>query len=156
MVTHVIPCIYVHTKEKKKTCQMKPHTGKTFGRLCCENVFRVMKQAWGVHTCFYPFLSRCEVLPDTVLGTGCYHTVNLKREDRDCVKLKSFHSEGRSLPGWKRKMGNESRKHFCLSLVSRMDRIPGLTFYFAFMYKLVPDCGGWFFQFVKGQDEMLG
>lgn len=49
--------------------------------------------------CFHPFSKNCEVLPDIVLETGYYHIVKLKRKERDYVKLKSFHSDGSSLPG---------------------------------------------------------
>ena len=41
--------------------------------------------------CFHPFSKNCEVLPDIVLETGCYHIVKLKERERLCeVEIISF------------------------------------------------------------------
>lgn len=102
MVTHIIPCIYVHTKKKKKTCQMKPHKGKTIWKAmlwaCVQSYEASLRWVTVLLPIFKQLYYQIECLGLDVI------TLWILRGKRKTVKLKSFHSDGRSLPGWKRKM----------------------------------------------------
>lgn len=124
MVLHRITCFYERTKTIAKWNHKRI---KPFENLCCENVFRVMKQI----KVFMHDLIHFQIV---MKSYQIYWELDviilwiLTRKGVDNVSLKLLYLDGRLLPGIKRKMGRKSRKHFCLDLASEIDRILGSAF----------------------------